>query len=194
MSLEFFGLVASSLEDDASDEEVLGLLFRFFFVVGAPPEVTVFGVVDFLELSEAVDLEPHDLLDEVDLVDLLDLLDEVLGLVTVVVTGFPPEPELQGATIGASTLGILYSDGGLSLAVSSLLGVSTSFTLLGGVMEFERVLLLVNLTVDLGEGDLDLDLGLFKDFEILFLRSCGFLVLLFLLPPLIDLGGFHGRQ
>ena len=49
-------------------------------------------------------------------------------------------------------------------------------------MEFERVLLLVNLTVDLGEGDLDLDLdlGLFKDFEILFLKSCGFLVLLFL--------------
>ena len=85
--------------------------------------------------------------------DLLDLLDEVLGLVTVV-TGFPPDPELQGTTLGTSTLGILYSDGGLSLAVSSLLGVSTSFTLLGGVIE--RVLLLLSvdfllpLLIDLG--------------------------------------------
>ena len=103
MSLEFFGLVASSVEEDASDEEVLGLLFLFFLVLGAVLEVTAFGVVG-LEMSEAVDLEPHDLLDEVDLVDLLDLLDEVLGLVTVVVTGFPPEPELQGTMLGASTL------------------------------------------------------------------------------------------
>ena len=74
-------MVASSAEEDASDEEVmeLGLLFLFFLVLGAVLEVTAFGVVD-LEMSEAVDLEPHDLLYEVDKVDLLDLLDEVLGL------------------------------------------------------------------------------------------------------------------
>ena len=56
MSLEFFGLVASSVEEDASDEEVLGLLFLFFLVLGAVLEVTAFGVVD-LEMSDAVDLE-----------------------------------------------------------------------------------------------------------------------------------------
>ena len=115
MSLEFFGLVVSSVGEDASDEEVLGLLFLFFLVLGAVLEVTAFGVVD-LEMSDAVNLEP--------------------------------------------------------------------------------VLLLGNLSVDLGEGDLvgDLDLGLFKDFEILFLMSCGFLVLDFLLPLLLDLGCLHGRQ
>ena len=48
----------------------------------------------------------------------------------------------------------------------------------------------------LEEGDLvgGLDLGLFKDFEILCLKSCGFLDLDFLLPLLLDLGSFHGRQ
>ena len=58
----------------------------------------------------------------------------------------------------------------------------------------ERVLLL--LSVDLGEGDLvgALDLGLFKDLEILCLKSCGFLDLDFLLPLLLDLGSFHGLQ
>ena len=106
-------------------------------------------------------------------------------------TGFAPDPELHAVTLATSTLGILYVDGGLSLAIS-LLGPSTSFTLLGGVI----VGVLLLLSVDLGEGDLvgALDLGLFNDLEILCLKSWGFLDLDFLLPLLLDLGSFQGLQ
>ena len=112
-------MVPSSADEDSSDEGLLivGLLFLFFLFLVAALELTAFGGVD-LETSDVIDLGPLDLLDE--------------DLVTV--TGFAPDPELQGTTLATSTLGILYSDGGLSLAISSLLGVSTSFTLLGGVI------------------------------------------------------------
>ena len=169
-------MVPSSADEGSSEEELLGVgvLFLFFLFLVAALELTAFGVVDS-DTSDAVDLGPLALLDE--------------DLVTV--TGFAPDPELHAVTLATSTLGILYVDGGLSLAIS-FLGASTSFTLLGGVI----VGVLLLLSVDLGETDLvgALDLGLLHDLESLFLKSWGFLDLDLFLPLLLGLGSLKGRQ